>query len=456
MPTERNAEAIRPAAPEDRIVIVGMNYRTAPLAIRERFALTSHAANSFLSRLRESSPLEGGAILNTCNRVEIIAVVTKAGDSADFVLRAKELLAETASTSVAECAAHFYEMTGVNAVRHLFRVSSGLDSMVLGEPQILGQVKDCYERARKGGFTSPILNRLFQRAFRAAKGVRTNTALGRKAVSLGYAAVELASQIFGDLSTASLLLLGTGQMGSLTVRHFASKGVKRAFILSRSLDRAADLARSVHAIPAELSQLETLLPQADIVIGCADASVGEPLVSGVMCSAAQSGRSGRPQFFIDLGVPRNFDSSIESVPDCFLYSLDDLEDVIQKNFEERAIQALHGETLVQREVDLFQRWISGLGGEDHVARLYRRADALCEQELIRSRRRIQRLDLPPDMRDEVEAAFRDYGKALLRKLLAPPVEELRRSSDEEDLAAAFHRLHFGARDRSEEEDESEG
>src|SRR5262245_26830467 len=337
------------------IVVVGLNHRTAPVEIRERVAFANGQLEPALRRLVETVGVAEGAILSTCNRVEVIAC----GNEPVAVGAAlPAFLAREHDLPEPELAGHLYTHVGRAAVRHLFRVAASLDSLVVGQPQILGQMKSQYATAAAVGASGRVLHRCFHRSFSVAKRVRTETGIAQKAVSVGSAAVELARGIFDRLDDKAAMLLGAGEMGELTARQLLAQGVGSIMVANRTFDRAVEVARELGGTPLPWDSLARYLPLADLVVAAAG---GEEILLGpAAVEEAMRERRRRPMFLIDLAVPRVVDPAVNALDGVYVYDIDDLGGVIADNQGARAAEALKAETIVEREVETFWRWVVGL------------------------------------------------------------------------------------------------
>lgn len=333
------------------IVVVGVNHRSAPIELRERLAFRREHLPGAFATLRNELGLEETAILSTCNRVEIYAAAPALDGT---VGRLQRFLSERAQVALPELADRFYNLTEPHSVRHLFSVASGLDSMVLGEAEILHQVKHAYESAQEFGATGKLFHGLFQRALNTAKAVRTGTAIGRGCCSIGTVAVELAEKIFGRLAGTRILLIGAGKIGELTVKQLASRGVKEIRIMNRTLDRAEALAAAYHAASMGLDRLAAELQEADIMISAAAAPTA--LLGTADVAAAMRARHQRPLCVVDLGVPRTIEPAAGGLENVYLFNVDDLQGMVERS--QRTRQAALGEALgiVDQKVERFVAW----------------------------------------------------------------------------------------------------
>lgn len=329
-----------------KIFCLGLSHHTAGVSLRERFAVDAGRIEQTLDALRAAAELHEAVLLSTCNRVEVYALaadLTAAADScAEFLQRS------------AGAEAQFYRRDTAAGVRHLFRVVSGLDSMVVGETEILGQVKDAYGVALEHGSTGAALNRLFQQAFRVAKQVRTETGIARGAVSVGSVAVELAEKIFGDLSACRALLLGAGEASARVARSLQSRGVRGLVIANRTFDRAAELAAELGGMALHFERWKEVLADTDIVIS-STAARGH-LLSPEELAPALAGRGDRPLFLIDLAVPRDFDPALNQLEGVFLHDLDSLQAMARRGMEERENEIARCEELITAHVNEFLAW----------------------------------------------------------------------------------------------------
>ncbi|MCK9239616.1 glutamyl-tRNA reductase, partial [Desulfocurvus sp.] len=307
---------------KQKIILVGLNHRTAGVEIREAYAL-AECDPCRLGLVRPEGPVTEAVTLSTCNRVEILAV-------ADASVQPEAILsfwAETCGGSVGVLGPHVYAHQGLDAVRHLFTVASSLDSMVMGEPQILGQIKDAYRASVDHGSSKVILNRLLHKAFSVAKRVRTETAIASSAVSISYAAVELAKKIFGDMSTNRAMLVGAGEMAELAAAHLVNAGIREVLVANRTLSRAKELAGRFKGRAVPFEELTSRLPEVDIVISSTGAT--EAVIRARDVKPVLRARRNRPMFFIDIAVPRDIDHDVNALDNVYLYDIDDLKEVVE-------------------------------------------------------------------------------------------------------------------------------
>lgn len=399
------------------LLIVGLNHRTAPVEVRERLAFANGALEPALRRLVDAETVREGMILSTCNRVEIITSTADVSAADDKI---KEFLAEAQGSSRFVLEEHLYTRSGKEALGHLFRVAASLDSLVVGEPQILGQVKDAYAAATEVGTLGEILHRCFHKTFAVAKRVRSETRIAAKAVSVSSAAVELARSIFDHLHDKTAMVIGAGEIGELAVRHLKNHGIGKVLVTNRTFSRAVELAQEFNGTVVPFEQYPAQLPVADIIIGSAGGN--NYLVGPAAVQEALRGRKRRPMFFIDLGVPRNFDPRLNDIENIFLYDIDDLQQVIEENKDEREREALKAEAIVAEEVEAFWQWLSRLEVTPTIVALREKAEAIRQRELEKALAALK--ELPPHAQKAIEA----LSVGIINKLLHPPIAYLKSTS----------------------------
>jgi glutamyl-tRNA reductase len=394
------------------IVVVGLNHETAPVAVREALAFPKERLPEALARVREEAGIGEAVILSTCNRVEVYGRTNE--DRLDAVAA---FLARFHSREVAEIGPHLYRLEGEAAVRHAFRVAASLDSMVMGEPQILGQVKEAYEVAEKAGSLGSVLNALRNRSIAAAKRARTETAIGRNAVSVSHVAVELARKIFGELRDRSFLLVGAGKMSEVAARQMVRDGARASVLAGRTFEKAGQLAAALGGRAAPFEALRSELARADIVISGTGAQ--GVVIRRADVEAAQAARRGRPLFLIDIAVPRDIAEEAGRVPGVFLYDLDDVKKVAEANLRERRKEAAAAEAILEHEIRDFMEWRRSLDVVPLLVELRRRADEIRRMEIEKARRRLG--PLTPEQERALEAAT----TAIVNKLLHGPTVQLK-------------------------------
>jgi glutamyl-tRNA reductase len=397
---------------EQKLFIFGLNHQSAPVSLRERLAYSEGEIVTALHRLKRQAPsLAEAALLSTCNRVEIIGAGTDISGAAEESLL---FLADDRAVPVETFSRTLYRFEGRAAARHLFRVGASLDSMVVGEPQILGQVKAAYTHAAEAGTAGLILHRAFHKAFSVAKQVRKSTLVGRGAVSLSSAAVSLAGKIFDSLSDKTVMLMGAGTMAELTARSLKRLGVETLLITSRSFDNAVGLARELGGTAVPYDNFKPHLRMADIIIG--SLAVSHPVLAPLEFETIIKERRYRPIFLIDLGVPRNFDGRLNSLENVYLYDIDDLGRVALESRDEREREALRAEPLIELEVDSFMRWLERLELVPAIKDIRSSIEQLREGELQRHRAWLA--GLPADERARVELLTRSLVNKLLHRVLS--------------------------------------
>jgi glutamyl-tRNA reductase len=402
------------------IVLIGLSHKTAPVEIRERLSNSGDDARVFLQALSQRPSLQEAVYLSTCNRVEIYAHVTNPNLGTNEIRR---FLAEHARCKESELP--LYEKTGEEAAKHAFRVASSLDSMMIGEPQILGQVKDAFDLANQSKTVGSVLNRLFQETFRVAKRVRTETEIAKNAVSLSYAAVELAKMVHGDLTSRSILLIGAGKMGELSMKHFRQTGCSEVVVANRSAERAQELAARLGGRPRSLADLDLLLERADVVVS----STAAPnyVITARDVEQVLRKRRGRPIVFVDLAVPRDIDPAVNSLGSgVFLFDVDDLDKIIKENLKEREKAALAAEQLINHEVTQFSHWKKSLGVVPTLVSLREKFTGVAQQETEKTLQ-----NSLAHLNDKDKKAVEGLVRAVVNKLLHEPTSRLRQSSEQE-------------------------
>jgi glutamyl-tRNA reductase len=406
-----------------KILLVGMNHRTAPLAVRERLAVPDPAP--VLRKLIGCEEIDEAVLLSTCNRIEL-AVLTRSEEAARLRLRSCfrfDLAGDDGFPSAGDLETYLYEYAGTDALRHVLRVASSLDSMVVGEPQILGQTKDAYRAAVECGACGPILGRLFQLAFATAKRVRTETQVAARPVSVARVAVDLAEQIFEDLAGKKALLVGAGEMTEAALAALRERGLVSVAIANRTPERAAPLAVQFGATAHGLPELPRLLADADVVLTSIAGDV--PLLTPGLVSAALAGRKSRPLFVIDIGVPRNADPALDQLDDVYLYDLDDLAVIADRNAAQRSRDVAKAEAIIEEQQQRFDGWFVALRAVPTIRHLRERVEDLRAEEVERA---LAKLPLSEEQRAAVEALTR----SLVNKILHAPVSRLRREAEREE------------------------
>ena len=400
------------------LLLVGLNHRTAPVEVRERLSISDARLPEMLAELNALDRIDGTAIVSTCNRVE--AVISS--NDEDVIAEVVEWLAQRAGTSRSTIEKHLYVLRHGDVVKHLFRVASGLDSMILGEPQIAGQVRYAFQAARDLGTLDPLLLQLFEQTMRVGKRIRSETGIGEHAVSVPFAALELAKKIFGDLSGLQVLLIGAGEMGELTAEHFAQQQVRQVFVANRSHERAEELAARFHGSAVRFDVLHEQLAECDIVV----ASTGAPhhLIDASDVERALETRRRRNLFLIDLSVPRNIDPDVAKLEGAYLYNIDDLQNVADANLEMRQKKAVTAEAIVAKEVDLFRRKVVAQDAVPTILELQERLEAIRLAELEKCLRKMGPVTA------EQRAAIEQFSTQMVNKILHYPILNLKEASEE--------------------------
>ncbi|HEV2490007.1 MAG TPA: glutamyl-tRNA reductase, partial [Candidatus Acidoferrales bacterium] len=345
-------------APRGRssVALIGCSHRTAPVELRERVVFTPEQAVRAAAELRESGVIEEAVVVSTCNRSELYGVASEADDSAPAAMIS--YLSEFHRIPAHELNGRIYRHVGPDAVRHLFRVSSGLDSMLLGEAEILGQVREAYGRALEHGVTGPVLNRLFQGALEVGKRVRAETEIGTRPMSVAFAGVKLAERVFGDLKGHSALIVGAGSVAEQVVEHLRLREIRELRVVNRSFERAKELARRMGGEAHEWNRLEKLLEQPDIIVTSVSGS--EHVLTRTILARAMAARSGRAMFIVDLGVPRNAEPEVASLYNVYLFNIDHLGEIVGQNKKAREAEVPRVEGVIEEHVVKFLSWQSGL------------------------------------------------------------------------------------------------
>ena len=398
------------------IIVVGLSHKTASVEIRERVAFSP---NSIETPLNELIALEGiieGVIVSTCNRVEIYATTR---DIAGGIARIKRFMADYHRIPYEVLEGHLYNHHSEAAIRHVFRVASSLDSMVVGEPQILGQIKTSYGYAAEYRTSGIILNRFLHKAFSVAKRVRTETKIASSAVSVAFAAVELARKVLGDLSGKTVMLVGAGEMCELAAKHFMNCGAKGVMVTNRTFERAERLAEEFAGEAVRFDELFQHLHRADIVLS----STGAPhiIIGPEDVEEVIKRRKFRPMFFIDIAVPRDIDQKVDRVDGAFLFTVDDLQEIVQANLAQRSVEAEKAEEIISQEIGQFHKWLSQLEVTPTIVALRSRFDEIRRAEIERTLANWK--DLPPDAEKRLDA----LTMGVINKLLHAPTTVLKKA-----------------------------
>jgi glutamyl-tRNA reductase len=399
------------------LFVTGLSHKNAPVGLREQLAVEEDKLRELLYDLQSGEALREVVVLSTCNRVEVYGVADAPGEARALAFRS---LCRHRGIDLASVEPLLYTYLDAEAVRHAFRVAASLDSMMIGEPQILGQVKDAFALAQACEAIGPHLHPLFSQAFSVAKRVRTETEIARHAVSVSFAAVELAKKIFAGLGGRAVLLVGAGKMSELAAKHLVEQGAFPIYVANRTWARAQDLARALSGTAVPWDELPTALAAVDIVVTSTGAA--EPVITRSMVTRVTHGRRGRPLFFIDIAVPRDVEPGVDELDDVYRYDIDDLKQVVDANLRERAREAQRAETLVEREVAKFLARQGDVAVIPTIVSLRARLEEIRLGEVKKTLARLP--DAPPETRAAIEA----LSTAMVNKILHAPITKLRESS----------------------------
>lgn len=411
------------------LYLIGLNHRSAPVEVREQLALDD-TSPAELGLITPQSPVQELLLLSTCNRVEILAVGVENHQCFDWMFSA---WANTRLTSVAEIKENTYQYQNLEAVTHIFQVASSLDSMIVGEPQILGQLKDAYRLAVQAETTGTIINRLLHKAFSVAKRIRTETSISKNAVSISYAAVELAKEIFADLSRQKVMLIGAGEMAELAAEHLVNNGLKEILISNRTYSRALELAQRFQGRAVFYEDLLAHLPEVDIVISSTGAA--EPVIRSRDMDRVMKKRKNKPMFFIDIAVPRDIDPDLNQLDNIYLYDIDDLKGVVEDNLARRKEESRLALSIIEEEVKSFQKWFFSLDLKPAIVDLLERGREIADVELEKTLKKIEtRLSSK-----EIEA-LQAMVSSLSKKLYHHPITYFKAKSKDENAAHYYTSL----------------
>lgn len=411
------------------LAMIGVSHHTSPVELRERLAIPEDELRAALLRLRKALPEDSGAvILSTCNRVEVYA--NAALPPAETHARLRAFLAEWRGLPEEDFSAALYEHKGREVVEHLFRVASSLDSMVVGEGQILGQVQDAFLAAKAAESTGKALNALFQSAFKSAKEVRTKSNISVGKVSISSVAVDLAVSIFTDLAGKTVLVIGSGAMGELTLRSLLSRGISRVVIANRSLEKARELAGQFDGEALALDALPCHLHRADILI--TSTAARQPILHARDFQEALKKRNLAPMFVIDIAVPRDVDAGVNALDNVYLYDIDDLQEVADQNLEARRAEMALCAEIIDRHVEQFVRWQHGLAAEPTIVGMSREWHAIRERELAKT------LAALPDLTDKEREEIAYLTQRIVNTLLQRPMTQIKREVAQDDSNRVIH------------------
>lgn len=405
------------------ITLVGLNHKTASVDLREKIAFSEEEVANALDVLGEISELKEVLLFSTCNRVEIAFTTSNHKMAAENV---KSSISKIKHIPVSEFEKSLYTYTGNEAVRHIFRVASSLDSMMVGEPQILGQVKEAYRLATIKKTSGVILNRLLHRTFNIAKKVRSETGIGDSAVSISYAAVELAKKIFGSLEGKKILLVGAGEMAELAVEHLIRNRVGEIFVANRTFENGVTLAKRFSGTAIKFEEISSSLKDVDIIVSSTGAK--EFVITRDDLKKIKKKRRNRSLFFIDIAVPRDIDPRINKLSNTYVYDIDDLKNVIDDNLEERNKEAIKGERLVDEAVIRFREWFDSLQVVPTIVDMKDKMSCIAEKEVARTVQQLKNLS------EEDARALRKMTDAIINKILHGPISLLKNGGSHRDAS----------------------
>jgi len=392
------------------ILVVGINYRTAPVEIREKFTFNSEEASEALKILKNMNSILECSLVATCNRTEFYCIVNQIHCGKQNIIM---FLQDYFGIDRTEFKSYLYAYSCEDAVKHIFKVACGLDSMVLGETQILGQIRDTYDAALAESTIGTIMKQLLPQAVSVGKRCHTETDIGKNAVSISYAAIELGKKIFGQLDDKHVLIIGAGKMSELTAKHLSSSGVKKVYVVNRTFLRAQELADKFNGIAVDWSDLEECLADVDIVVsstGATDYVINKKMMQSVMVK-----RRNRPIFMIDIAVPRDLDPAINEVDGVFLYDIDELEGVVEANKKLRAQEVAQIEAIIQEEMELFESWLNTLEVIPLIKALKQKTDDIYEKTMESLYNKL------PDLSEREKKIIRKHTKSIINQILKNPI-----------------------------------
>jgi len=428
------------------LIVIGLNHKTAPIEIRERLAFPEEVIEKALCQIKSLPSLKENMILSTCNRVEIYGAVR---ETEKAILDLKDFLSRYHDLSLNAFEKSLYLFIGEEAVRHIFRVASSLDSMVVGEPQILGQIKSAYNMAAESKTSGLILHRLLHRSFHVAKRVRAETKIGDRAVSVSFVAVELAKKIFGTLEKKIVLLIGAGEMCELAARYLVSGGVEKVLVTNRTYERAVSLAQEFGGDAIPFEEINQGLRRADIVISATDSP--QFLIFHDQVAKVIKDRKQKPIFFIDIADPRDIEPKVGDIENVYLYNIDDLQKVADENIKDREKEAQKAEAIIQDEVIKFVRWYQSLEITPTIVSLRKKFEEIRKKELEKT------LSLHPNLSDKEKQSLEALTSAIINKILHDPLTLLKQKDEEAmaDLYLDALRTLFQLPEKFKEEKEKE-
>ncbi|AZV44610.1 glutamyl-tRNA reductase [Peribacillus asahii] len=409
------------------IIAVGVNYKTAPVEIREKLSFNEAELAQAMEALKNKKSILENVIISTCNRTEIYVIGDQLHTSRYYV---KEFLSEWFGIDKEEFSKYLFFYEGDGAVEHLFQVTCGLNSMVLGETQILGQVRSSYMLAQEQQTIGTVSNHLFKQALTLAKKAHAETEINTNAVSVSYAAVELAKKIFGSLKGKNVLILGAGKMGELAIQNLHSNGADSVTVINRTFEKAVNLADRFNGTPKKLEELQCALVEADILITSTGAK--DFVVTQEMMSAVNKVRKGRPVFMVDIAVPRDLDPALAELENVFLYDIDDLEDIVQANLAERKLAAEKIELMVEAEIVEFNQWLNMLGVVPVISALREKALGIQAETMVSLERKL------PHLSERDRKVLNKHTKSIINQMLKDPILYAKELADEPNSKEALN------------------
>lgn len=423
-------------------IVVGLNYKTAPVEIREKLSFIESELPQAMEALQKQKSILENVIVSTCNRTEIYAVVDQLHTGRHFV---KQFLADWFDLPVESFSSYLTIREEDEAIEHLFKVTAGIDSMVLGETQILGQVKKSFLNGQEIGTTGTIYNQLFKQAVTFAKRAHNETAIGENAVSVSYAAVELAKKIFGSLKRKHVAILGAGKMGELAIENLYGSGVGKVTVINRTFEKAESLAAKFHGEAKSMKELQCSLLEADILITSTGAT--DYVIDYELMQFVERLRKGKPLFMVDIAVPRDIDPHVGDLPNVFLYDIDDLQGIVEANLAEREHAAADITSMISKEIEEFKDWVATLGVVPVISALRKKASHIQEETMISIENKM------PDLTDRERKILSKHTKSIINQLLKEPIlqaKEMANSSKANEQLRLFQQI-FGIEDAVEAE-----
>ena len=408
------------------IIVVGLNFRTAPVEVRERFAFAERELPKAIEMLKQTPSIMECVIVATCNRTELYAVVDRHVLCGHYI---RHFMEQWFGMPRETFTKYLYMYEDEAAIRHLFRVACGLDSMIIGETQILGQVRDAFLLAQRERATGTLFNMLFKQAVTLGKRAHTETSIGESAVSVSYAAVELGKRIFGGFGGKTALIVGAGKMGELTAKHLNASGIKRVLVANRTYERAAEFAGRLGGEPMRLEEAASRLAEADVVISSTGSR--EYVLTKAQVEQAMRSRPSRPLFLIDIAVPRDLDPAIADIPNVFLYDIDDLEGIVESNLEQRRKEAAKIETMIAAELEAFLSWYRTLGVVPLIRALQEKAEKIHTETMQSLTNKL------PDLTDHERKVIRKLTKSIVNQMMHDPILRIKEMAGDKKAGEAM-------------------